>query len=104
MILAFSGVTIKVDFLFLGITNRDNRFVCKFARETSISPVRYSLYSETAACYADLSLQQFRFKNDIVGMDALNVQVVQSIFAVEEAEQLVCGPVVQLLACIRVDM
>ena len=37
-------------------------------------------------------------------MDALNVQVVQSIFAVEEAEQLVCGPVVQLLACIRVDM
>lgn len=100
----FSGATIKKDFLFLSTANRDNRFVCAFARETSISPVRYSLYPETAAGCADLSSQQFRFKNDFIGRDTPDIKGVQGIFAVEEAEQLVGGPVVQLLACIRVDV
>ena len=79
------------------MANRDNRFVCAFARETSISGVRYSLCTETAAYYAGL-LEQFRFKNDFIGRDTPNIKGVQGIFAVEEAEQLAGGPVIQLLA------
>ena len=103
MIPALSGATIKGAFLFLGMANRDNRFVCAFARETSISGVRYSLCAETAVYYTCL-FKQFRLKNDFVGGDAPNIKGVQGILTVEEAEQLVGGPVVQLLTCVRVDV
>ena len=48
--------------------------------------------------------KQFRLKNDFVGGDAPNIKGIQGILTVEEAEQLVGGPVVQLLTCVRVDV
>jgi len=45
-----------------------------------------------------LSCQQFRFKSYFVRIDTLNAEIIESIFAIKEAEQLVCGPVVQLFA------
>ena len=72
MIPAFSGATIKSEFLFLSMANRDIGFVYMFARETSISGIRYSLCMETAVCFASL-LEQFRFKNDFIGRDTPNI-------------------------------
>ena len=34
----------------------------------------------------------------------MDVEPVQNIIAVEEAEQLVCGPVVQLFSCVGIDV
>ena len=86
------------------MANRNSRFVCTFAMETS-TPCRIlvSVHGDSSG-YAGLFHQQFRFKNDLVCVNTLNFQVVQSIFAVKEAEQLVCRPVVQLFTWIRVNM
>jgi hypothetical protein len=54
------------------MANRDIGFVYMFARETSISGIRYSLCMETAVCFASL-LEQFRFKNDFIGRDTPNI-------------------------------
>ena len=34
----------------------------------------------------------------------MDVKLSQNIIAVEEAEQLVCGPVVQLFSCVGIDV
>ena len=47
---------------------------------------------------SDLSCQPLGSKSYFISIDTLNVESIKSIFAVEEAEQLVCGPVVQLFA------
>ena len=56
------------------------------------------LFSETEAVFPAFT------STDFIGRDTPDIKGVQGIFAVEEAEQLVGGPVVQLLACIRVDV
>ena len=90
LISVFSSVTIKAEFLFLSMANRDRGFVCTFAMETSISSVHYFLCTETALVYAGLFCQQFRFKSNLIRSDTPDIEGVQCIAAVEEAEQLVC--------------
>lgn len=104
LISMLSGITIKKQFLFLGMANRDISFVCAFAMETSISSNHYSQCTETAVVIYGLFCQQFRFKSNLICIDTPNIQDVQGIFAVEKAEQLVCGPIVQLFARVRVNV
>lgn len=41
---------------------------------------------------------------DVIGGNLADCELGQNIIAVEEAEQLVCGPVVQLFSCVGIDV
>ena len=51
-----------------------------------------------------LLLQQLRRQNNVVCLDFADIELRQNIIPVDEAEQLVCRPTVQLSSFIRVDM
>lgn len=51
-----------------------------------------------------LFFQQPRCEIDVVSGNLADVQYIQNVLAVEEAEQLVCRPVVQLFSCVGIDV
>ena len=87
---------------FLRIANRGRRSRWFFTRGTSTpawNPMR--LKAAERKC---LLLQQFRSQIDLGGINSTGVEFLGHIVAIEEAEQLVGGPVVQLLSRIGVNV
>ena len=51
-----------------------------------------------------LLLQQFRSQIDLGSINGTRMELLSHVTAIEEAEQLVCRPVVQLLSCIGINV